>query len=172
MRIIFVRHGEPDYEKDCLTPTGKLQAEAAARRLAREGIVEIYASPMGRASETAACTAELLNLPVHTLDFMHEINWGEARPDKVGTPDEVPYRGHPWTLGYKLLTEYPGYVGSEEWDRHPFFKDNLCMDYYRMISEDGEAPEIVVCDYIAGMTDQYSRHIFSDLYIPASWSKL
>ena len=38
MRIIFVRHGEPDYEKDCLTETGKLQAEAAARRLEREGI--------------------------------------------------------------------------------------------------------------------------------------
>ncbi len=50
--------------------------------------------------------------------------------------------------------------------------ERLPEDYYRMISEDGEAPEIVVCDYIAGMTDQYSRHIFSDLYIPASWSKL
>ena len=50
--------------------------------------------------------------------------------------------------------------------------ERLPEDYYRMISEDGEVPEIVVCDYIAGMTDQYSRHIFSDLYIPASWSKL
>ena len=53
MRMVFVRHGEPDYEKDCLTEIGKKQAEAAAERLEREGIAEIYASPMGRASETA-----------------------------------------------------------------------------------------------------------------------
>ena len=32
MRIIFVRHGEPDYEHDCLTETGKLQAVDAAER--------------------------------------------------------------------------------------------------------------------------------------------
>jgi hypothetical protein len=30
MRIIFVRHGEPDYVRDCLTQTGKKQAQACA----------------------------------------------------------------------------------------------------------------------------------------------
>lgn len=30
MRIIFVRHGEPDYQKDCLTDEGRVQAAAAA----------------------------------------------------------------------------------------------------------------------------------------------
>jgi hypothetical protein len=30
MRIVFVRHGEPDYEHDCLTGTGRQQAAAAA----------------------------------------------------------------------------------------------------------------------------------------------
>ena len=41
MRIVFVRHGEPDYERDCLTEKGKLQAKAAAKRLVRENIQEI-----------------------------------------------------------------------------------------------------------------------------------
>ena len=31
MRIIFVRHGHPDYEKNCLTEIGHKQAEAAAQ---------------------------------------------------------------------------------------------------------------------------------------------
>ena len=53
MRIIFVRHGEPDYQRDCLTETGREQAAAAAERLAGEGIVEIYASPCGLARQTA-----------------------------------------------------------------------------------------------------------------------
>ena len=37
MRIVFVRHGEPDYEHDCLTETGVRQAEQAAERLKEEG---------------------------------------------------------------------------------------------------------------------------------------
>lgn len=57
MRFLFIRHGEPDYVNDCLTATGRLQAAAAAKRLAGEGICEIYASPLGRAQETAGYTA-------------------------------------------------------------------------------------------------------------------
>ena len=53
MRIIFVRHGKPDYVHDCLTDAGKRQAAAAAERLAGEGITGIYASPCGRASGQA-----------------------------------------------------------------------------------------------------------------------
>ena len=34
MRIIFVRHGHPDYKNDCLTPLGHKQAEEAAKMLA------------------------------------------------------------------------------------------------------------------------------------------
>ena len=33
MKIVFVRHGHPNYHEDCLTELGHLQAEAAARRL-------------------------------------------------------------------------------------------------------------------------------------------
>ena len=69
MRIIFVRHGEPDYARDCLTETGRLQAAAAAERLAGEGITEIYASPCGRARETASYTAARLGLTVTTLEY-------------------------------------------------------------------------------------------------------
>ena len=54
MRIVFVRHGEPDYARDCLTENGKIQAALAAERLREEGIEEIYSSPLGRAAETAA----------------------------------------------------------------------------------------------------------------------
>ena len=54
MRLIMVRHGEPNYELDCLTPEGRRQAAAAAERLSSEGITEIFSSPQGRARETAS----------------------------------------------------------------------------------------------------------------------
>ena len=37
MRIVLVRHGDPDYEKDCLTELGHKQAAVAAERLLKEG---------------------------------------------------------------------------------------------------------------------------------------
>ena len=63
MRIIFVRHGEPDYEHDCLTETGKLQAVDAAERLRNEGIEEIYASPQGRAERFHGWPLEGIGVP-------------------------------------------------------------------------------------------------------------
>ena len=119
MRIIFVRHGEPDYEKDCLTETGKRQAAAAAIRLEREGIGEIYASPMGRASETASFTARRLGLPVHTLDYMHEISWGGPG---------IPQEGHPWTLSDWMISREDFDFYREDWRQHPYFKGNKAVD--------------------------------------------
>ena len=143
MRLIFVRHGEPDYEHDCLTANGRKQAQATAQRLKGEGITAIYASPMGRAVETASYTAAEYGLDIQKLDFMHEINWGDktdSEPEQTDGADDgkeaekLPFGGHPWSLGYRLLSQNPEYVGSTEWDRHHYFRDNKCLEYYRMIS--------------------------------------
>lgn len=126
MRIVFVRHGEPNYELDCLTETGHRQAAACAERLAGEGISEIYASPCGRAAETAAHTAKRLGLPVTTLDYMHEIGWGG---------EGVPCEGHPWTLGDALIEQEDFDYYAADWREHPFFKGNVATEYHAMISE-------------------------------------
>lgn len=39
---------------------------------------------------------------------------------------------------------------------------------YRMVAEN-EAPEIAVCDYIAGMSDNYSVKVFNQLFVPKFW---
>ena len=130
MRIIFVRHGEPNYEKDCLTETGRKQAAAAAQRLAQEGISEIYASPMRRAAETAAYTAGKLGLPVHTLDYMHELSWGG---------EGLPQEGHPWTLGDWLMDRDNFDFYREDWRQHPYFKNNLALNYLNEISRKFDA---------------------------------
>ncbi len=41
-------------------------------------------------------------------------------------------------------------------------------EYLAMIDK-GEAPETVVCDYIAGMTDNFAVMKYKDIYIPKSW---
>ncbi len=130
MRIIFVRHGEPDYERDCLTETGRRQAASAAERLAGEGISEIFSSPMGRALETASFTAERLGLPVEVLDFMHEISWGGPG---------VPERGHPWTLADRMISLEDFDFYSRDWHGHPYFKKNEAASYADRIGPEFDA---------------------------------
>ena len=118
MRIIFVRHGEPDYIHDCLTEQGRIQALEAAERLKDEGIEEIFSSPQGRAAETAAAAAEVLNLPVRTLDYMRELHWGSTN----GTPIQA--NGHPWDLA-DLLPGEGWDLTDPAWREHPYFRNNL-----------------------------------------------
>lgn len=125
MRIVFVRHGEPDYTHDCLTETGRLQAEAAAERLEREGITEIYASPMGRARETASFTARRLELPVTVLPFMHEISWGG---------EGIPEHGHPWTLSDWMISREDFDFYSRDWRSHPYYAGNAATEFYDSVS--------------------------------------
>ena len=70
MKIIFVRHGEPDYATDTLTELGNVQAKATAARLADFKISEVHSSTMGRAYQTAKYTADLLG-----LEYIKGIFW-------------------------------------------------------------------------------------------------
>ena len=72
MLFFYVRHGDPIYNPDQLTPLGKRQAEAVAKRLALYGIDKIYASTSNRAIQTAEPTAEILKKEIAQLDFAKE----------------------------------------------------------------------------------------------------
>ena len=53
MLIYYIRHGDPVYDPDQLTPLGEQQAAAVANRLALFGVDEIYSSTSNRAIQTA-----------------------------------------------------------------------------------------------------------------------
>lgn len=53
MRLHIIRHGDPDYSIDSLTPRGRREAEALQRWVARERPDRAYCSPLGRARLTA-----------------------------------------------------------------------------------------------------------------------
>ncbi len=48
--------------------------------------------------------------------------------------------------------------------------DRLPEDFLYLINEKGMDKERVVCDYIAGMTDNYAVETYKSLTIPVSWS--
>lgn len=72
MLLYYIRHGDPIYHPDSLTPQGELQAAALANRLAQAGISRIYVSSSNRAQMTAAPTAKRLGLEPVVLDWARE----------------------------------------------------------------------------------------------------
>ncbi len=78
MLLYYIRHGDPIYDPDSLTPFGHEQAEALSLRLKDAGLDELYASTSERAYLTAKPTAEKTGLPVTRLDWCNELyTWQE-----------------------------------------------------------------------------------------------
>jgi len=70
--LYIVRHGDPIYDPDSLTPKGLRQAEAVGRRLSNVGLSKIYSSPMIRAQQTAKPLAEMMHLDINIEDWASE----------------------------------------------------------------------------------------------------
>lgn len=119
MRIVFVRHGHPDYAHDCLTELGRLHARAAAERLMEEGISRIFSSPHGRAMETAQALADRLGLVVEGCSFMREISWGTAQGDPLEAD------GHPWTTVDRMIGRGQSLLDPDWADREPFRRNTV-----------------------------------------------
>ena len=85
MLLFIVRHGDPIYNPDSLTPKGHLQANALAKRFAVNGLDKIYSSPLIRAQQTAQPTCDILGLPMQIEEWTSESLAAESffvtRPD-------------------------------------------------------------------------------------------
>ena len=129
MRIIFVRHGHPDYEKNCLTELGHRQAEAAAERLSGEKVHAFYSSPYGRAVETAEHIAAKHGLSIDIRDFICELHWGSI--------DDQPIHkeGHPWFVVGDMIAEGISLM-DPNWKEHEHFNRNILVDHVKRV-EDG-----------------------------------
>jgi probable phosphoglycerate mutase len=84
-RILLVRHGETDWNRDRrmqghsdqpLNDTGRGQARALADELAKEPLEAVYSSDLSRAQETARIVADAHGLQVTTLPDLRERHFG------------------------------------------------------------------------------------------------
>ena len=118
MLFYYVRHGDPIYSPDSLTPLGHRQAEAVAHRLALHGIDEIYSSTSNRAILTATPTSEILKKEIKLLDFANEGHaWAELTTD---TPDGKRWLFHAKDTRALFHREDVTSLGHN-WYNHPDF---------------------------------------------------
>ncbi|MCL2488483.1 MAG: histidine phosphatase family protein [Oscillospiraceae bacterium] len=123
MRLLIVRHGDPDYANDSLTPKGHIEARLLAERLRLEGPTHLYCSPLGRAQATAAPAAEILGLPVETFDWLREY------PAHIKT-DYRPDGMCPWEMRPNHWSVIPGLFDREEWLRTEPFVSSRVPEVY------------------------------------------
>lgn len=121
MLLYYVRHGDPIYNPNSLTPLGRRQADAVAKRLARYGLDEIYVSSSARAKETARPTCEILKKEAVELDWANEdYAWRDFSVEKYGEKRQ-------WCF---FIPQYMELLNSEEvrrmgddWYDYPEFSD-------------------------------------------------
>ena len=81
MKILIVRHGDPDYTIDSLTEKGWREAEFLSEKLSKLDIKDFYVSTMGRAKDTASCTLKKMNRTATECDWLREFDHFIYRPD-------------------------------------------------------------------------------------------
>ena len=125
MKLVFVRHGDPDYRVDGLTEQGVKEAKLLAPRMPRIKADEYYVSPYGRAKMTAQLALEGSGIEPTELWWLREFDYRVMRPD-----DQE--RGHvPWDWLPKDWTVVPERYDAEKWFTHPAFVEAGIEQHYR-----------------------------------------
>lgn len=82
MKLLIVRHGDPDYSIDSLTEKGWREAEFLAQRLEKAPAAAYYCSPLGRAKDTASLTLKRLDRTAEECPWLREFRGMIRRPDR------------------------------------------------------------------------------------------
>ena len=137
MLLFYIRHGDPTYDPDQLTPLGHRQAEAVAKRLSLIGVDKIYSSTSNRAVQTATPTCEMLKKELTKLDFMNESHPWQAMTyiSSNGRRGWIPDNAEP--LHILLSHEMKQY--GERWYEHPKFKSYAYKEYLDKTDADIDA---------------------------------
>ena len=118
MRIIFIRHGDPDYVNDTLTEKGIREATLLSERVASwENITEFYCSPLGRAKKTASYSLEKVNRDAITYEWLKEFSYFIDDPTTAR-------HGVPWDFMPEYWTEISEMYDKEKWKEAEIYRSN------------------------------------------------
>jgi probable phosphoglycerate mutase len=128
MRILIIRHGDPDYANDTLTEKGHREAKLLAEKLKNEKIDYIYSSPLGRARHTCDYTAKALGME----DKVVEKEWLK----EFGCPVVLPSgraRHSTWDMLPTEWAENSIAYDTENWYKHYAYEDGILEKRVRAV---------------------------------------
>ena len=117
MRLIFIRHGDPDYERDSVTEKGEREIELLADKMQREKVAAFYLSPKGRAQRTAAATLARVGRAGVTCGWLKEFTELVRLPE-TGEEHLI------WDFMPSFMEKYPDLYSAERWMKVPFIAES------------------------------------------------
>ena len=130
MKLMIVRHADPDYSIDSLTPVGWEEARLLAERMAKLDITDFYVSPLGRARDTASLTLEKMDRKAEVCPWLREFEAPIYKPDS-------PKPGCTWDWLPQDWTVEPRYYDPDRWTE----------------------PEVMQAGDVAGQADWVASHL-------------
>jgi broad specificity phosphatase PhoE len=129
MRLYIIRHADPDYPNNTITPTGHREAKALSKYLAKEKIDQIYCSPLGRAVHTMEYTAKLLKIKPKIEDWTQELSEYRIKHEA----------GVAWDLHGEIIRGQKKIPTQHDWHKIPFYKDPIFLKKFRSIGKHSDA---------------------------------
>ncbi len=130
MRILIVRHGDPDYVRDTLTEKGHREAELLAERLKKEKIDYFYCSPLGRAKATCAHTVKAMGRENDVVvypwltEFEHDLVLPSGEPRPIL-----------WDMLPEFWTKEEKMYDFARWYEQDFYKEANMEKAYRSVTQ-------------------------------------
>lgn len=129
MKILIIRHADPDYSIDSLTPKGWVEAECLSEKLIKMNIDAFYTSTLGRAKDTASLTLKKLN---READGVFE--WLKEFPSVIMRPDCPRSIAWDWLPGD--WTKIDDFYNKDEWGNVPVMTEGKVREEYdRVVGE-------------------------------------
>lgn len=115
MKLLIVRHGDPDYSIDSLTETGWMEAELLSDRLSKLDVKAFYCSPLGRAKDTSAATLKKMGRTAEILPWLREFAPKVDKPNRHGSVS--------WDWLPQDWTAEPKFYDKDNWWDVPAFQN-------------------------------------------------
>ena len=132
MRLLIIRHGDPDYENDSLTEKGWREAEYLAEMLSKDDITYFYCSPYGRARDTASLTLKKMDRTAEVLPWLKEFDVLIDRPDSSR-------KRIPWDWLPQDWTQDPRLYLKDHWAGNERMAAGGAGEEYRRVTEQFDA---------------------------------
>ena len=128
MKLVIIRHGDPNYALDTLTPTGWEEARLIAERVAKMDVKAFYLSPLGRAQDTASLTLKKMGRTGETLPWLREFAGRRVKDGKI--VDNVI-----WDWLPKEWTAEKRFFDRNAWLEPETFRDSNVPAEYKWVTE-------------------------------------
>ena len=128
MKLVIVRHGDPNYEIDSLTPTGWKEAELLVPRISAMDVKAFYVSPLGRAKDTAAATLKAMGRQATEKTWLREFS-ARMRKPWFDEDDCI------WDWLPADWTAEPRFFDKDQWFNVPVFQKAGVEQEYRWVCE-------------------------------------